>query len=263
MAWLRTRSVTWSASEIQAAIDQQIDQADADRQAIQIMLQRADVRRIAGAAGLDLERASAAAAVLSGPALEKMAAQAREVNAEPRRRGQHGRHLGDRDHHHSADPHPAAELSTCAREIAACSWRLRGGGRSCLVRRRGRRRRHGRRRGAPERVRLLDVPYVPQSGALCGGAALAMVLRYWGRPGVLAEDFAALVEPGQAGIRTGALGGGRRGPRVDRASLAGNSGRGRDHLAQGRPVIALIRAGSDCLSLRGARGLGQRVGDRP
>jgi hypothetical protein len=68
-------------SEIQAKIDQQISQADADRQAIQIMLQRADVRRIAGTAGLDLERASAAAAVLSGPSLEKLAAQAREVNA--------------------------------------------------------------------------------------------------------------------------------------------------------------------------------------
>ena len=68
-------------NEIQARIDQQIDQAAADRQAIQIMLQRADVRQIAGAAGLDLERASAAAAVLSGPSLEKLAAQAREVNA--------------------------------------------------------------------------------------------------------------------------------------------------------------------------------------
>ena len=45
------------------------------------MLQRADVRKIAGTAGLDLERASAAAAVLSGPALEKMSAQAREIYA--------------------------------------------------------------------------------------------------------------------------------------------------------------------------------------
>jgi hypothetical protein len=68
-------------NEIQARMDQQIGQAAADRQAIQIMLQRADVRQIAGAAGLDLERASAAAAVLSGPSLEKLAAQAREVNA--------------------------------------------------------------------------------------------------------------------------------------------------------------------------------------
>jgi hypothetical protein len=68
-------------TELQAKIDQQVGQADLDRQAIQIMLQRADVQRIAGSTGLDLERASAAASVLSGPTLQKLAAQAREVNA--------------------------------------------------------------------------------------------------------------------------------------------------------------------------------------
>ncbi len=26
----------------------------------------------------------------------------------------------------------------------------------------------------------LDVPYLPQTDALCGGAAAAMVFRYWG-----------------------------------------------------------------------------------
>jgi hypothetical protein len=71
-----------SDNEIQARIDQQLGRADADRQAIQTMLQREDVRRIAGSAGLDLERASAAAAVLSGPSLEKVAAQARQVNGD-------------------------------------------------------------------------------------------------------------------------------------------------------------------------------------
>jgi hypothetical protein len=68
-------------NDIQARIDQQIGQADADRQAIQTMLLRADVRQLAGSAGLDLERASAAAAILSGPSLATLAAQAREVNA--------------------------------------------------------------------------------------------------------------------------------------------------------------------------------------
>lgn len=68
-------------NEIQARIDQQIGQANADRQAIQTMLQREDVRRIAGSAGLDLERAGAAAGILSGASLETLAAQAREVNA--------------------------------------------------------------------------------------------------------------------------------------------------------------------------------------
>ena len=68
-------------SQIQARVDQQNSRADADRQVIQIMLRRADVRQIAGAAGLDVERADAAVAVLSGPTLERLAAQAREVNA--------------------------------------------------------------------------------------------------------------------------------------------------------------------------------------
>lgn len=69
-------------NEIQARIDQQIDRADADRQVIQLLLQRPAVRRIAESAGLDIERASDAAAVLSGPALERLAAQANEVNSE-------------------------------------------------------------------------------------------------------------------------------------------------------------------------------------
>lgn len=68
-------------SEIQGLIDQQIGQADADRQAIRTMLQREDVRRIAGSAGLDIARVSAAAGALSGDALTTLAAQARDVNA--------------------------------------------------------------------------------------------------------------------------------------------------------------------------------------
>jgi hypothetical protein len=70
------------ASEIQTRIDQQLSQADADRLAIQSLLRREDVRQIAGAAGLNLEQAGAAAGVLSGPALEDLAAQARAINAD-------------------------------------------------------------------------------------------------------------------------------------------------------------------------------------
>ncbi len=88
----------------------------------------------------------------------------------------------------------------------------------------------------------LEVPYVPQSGVLCGGAALAMVLRYWGEPRVMAEDYAALAEPGAMGIRTGAL--------IDQVEASGWSAQlldGSDvlldrELAQGRPLIVLIGA---------------------
>jgi len=69
------------ATGIQARIDQQVDQEGASRQAIQAMLQRSDVREIAGRAGLDVDRASAAAAVLSGPELESLAAQVAQVDA--------------------------------------------------------------------------------------------------------------------------------------------------------------------------------------
>ena len=50
-------------------------------------------------------------------------------------------------------------------------------------------------RSAPEAVRLLDVPYVPQSGALCGGAALAMV----------DEAPRAGLPPAHAGVDAGPL----------------------------------------------------------
>lgn len=71
-----------SGNEIQGQIDQQINQVDADRQEIQRLLQNAEFRRLAGAAGLDLTRASAATDLLSGTSLETMASQARAVNSE-------------------------------------------------------------------------------------------------------------------------------------------------------------------------------------
>jgi predicted double-glycine peptidase len=47
---------------------------------------------------------------------------------------------------------------------------------------------------------LLDVPYLPQSEELCGGAAIAMVMRYWGATAVYAETFADLVDADAQGI---------------------------------------------------------------
>jgi hypothetical protein len=100
-------------------------------------------------------------------------------------------------------------------------------------------------RSAPEKVRVLDVPYVPQSSELCGGAALAMVLRYWGKPGVRAEDFAALVEPGRAGIPTDTLVKAVEASGWTAVALPGTPAEVASQLARGRPVIALIRAGPD------------------
>lgn len=96
---------------------------------------------------------------------------------------------------------------------------------------------------APEKVQVLDVPYVPQSETLCGGAALAMVLRYWGTPGVLAEDFAALVAPGEAGIRTGALVKAIEAFSWTALPVPGAPAEVQSHLSRGHPVIAMIRVG--------------------
>jgi hypothetical protein len=74
------RHVVGSA-DIQARIDQQLGQEAADRQAIQLFLGQPGVRQVAEAAGLDIGRAHAAAALLSGPELKDLASSAREINA--------------------------------------------------------------------------------------------------------------------------------------------------------------------------------------
>ena len=102
----------------------------------------------------------------------------------------------------------------------------------------------GQHADAAERP-LLDVPYLAQSGELCGGAALAMVLRYWGVRDVFAEDFSALLDRRTGGIPTDVLTSAARA----RASSASVMGGTRDDsntnlraaLARGHPVIALIQ----------------------
>jgi predicted double-glycine peptidase len=46
----------------------------------------------------------------------------------------------------------------------------------------------------------LDVPYLPQSEDLCGGAAVAMVFRYWGDQHADVQQFAPLVDARAGGI---------------------------------------------------------------
>src|ERR1044071_3184259 len=57
----------------------------------------------------------------------------------------------------------------------------------------------------PRPLQVLDVPFISQSELLCGGAAAAMVLRYWGERGITAESFADLVDRSASGIRTDTL----------------------------------------------------------
>lgn len=97
-----------------------------------------------------------------------------------------------------------------------------------------------------DRHALLDVPYMPQTPALCGGAAVAMVLRYWGERGVFPQDFAPLVGNGE-GILTTVLASAVRDrgwqafvvPAADDTQRA----RIRSEIDRGRPLIALIEVG--------------------
>ncbi|HKY19708.1 MAG TPA: C39 family peptidase [Vicinamibacterales bacterium] len=88
--------------------------------------------------------------------------------------------------------------------------------------------------------RLLDVPFVPQSEALCGGAAAAMLFRYWHDRPSHAEDFASLVDDSAEGIRLGDLTRAVRERGWQALPFAGTSVDVRVHIDQGRPVIALI-----------------------
>ena len=51
----------------------------------------------------------------------------------------------------------------------------------------------------------VDVPFVAQGSLLCGGAAAAMVERFWGAHGVYGEDFQHLVQADEGGIRAAEL----------------------------------------------------------
>lgn len=91
---------------------------------------------------------------------------------------------------------------------------------------------------------LLDVPYLAQPVRLCGGAALAMVLRYWGALAADAEDFAPLVDAARGSIPADALAravtdrGWRAFPTAVDASASFD--RLRTEVNRGRPVVALI-----------------------
>lgn len=84
---------------------------------------------------------------------------------------------------------------------------------------------------------LLDVPFVPQREDTCGPAALAMVLRYWGRP-VLHDELAAeLVDPelhGSAGSRLAEV---ARQAGLRAVALRGDAATLHGAVAKGRPVV--------------------------
>jgi hypothetical protein len=89
----------------------------------------------------------------------------------------------------------------------------------------------------------LDVPYLPQTDALCGGAAVAMVYRYWGDLHADVKQFASLVDRRAGGIADRALVEAitKRGWTAIR--FDGSVPRLRAHIADGQPVIVLLADG--------------------
>jgi predicted double-glycine peptidase len=87
---------------------------------------------------------------------------------------------------------------------------------------------------------ILDVPFISQSEALCGGAAAAMVMRYWGARGLDAESFSHLVDRSAAGIRTTALIDDIRRRGWTATAVAGSNEAVARELSDGRPILTLI-----------------------
>ena len=93
---------------------------------------------------------------------------------------------------------------------------------------------------SPAAAQPLAVPFLPQTEELCGGAAAAMVMRYWGATGVYPDAFQPLVERAAGGIRTSVLS-----ADLERRGWIAVSGSGDGteiarELGRRRPVIALI-----------------------
>lgn len=66
-------------SALDKAVQQRVSQEQADREAIQSLLQRSEVRDIAARAGISLDTAQAAVSTLQGKDLQQAAQQARQV----------------------------------------------------------------------------------------------------------------------------------------------------------------------------------------
>jgi predicted double-glycine peptidase len=94
---------------------------------------------------------------------------------------------------------------------------------------------------AAEPLRVISVPFVSQSEALCGGAAAAMVLRFWGERGVDAQSFAHLVDKQAGGIRTTDLLKNLEQRGWAGVSVPGSEARLADEINRnGRPVLVLL-----------------------
>ena len=67
-------------SALDKAVQERVSRDQADREAIRTLLQRAEVRDVAGKAGISLDRAATAVSTLQGDDLRQIADQARQID---------------------------------------------------------------------------------------------------------------------------------------------------------------------------------------
>ena len=99
----------------------------------------------------------------------------------------------------------------------------------------------GERDAAASQEVRLNVPYVRQTKALCGGASAAMVFRYWGDAEADRDEFAPLLDRAAGGLATDVLAEAieDRGWRAVR--FVGSMESIGSILREGRPVIVLLK----------------------
>ena len=86
----------------------------------------------------------------------------------------------------------------------------------------------------------LDVQFLHQTEALCGGAAAAMIFRYWGHRHANAQQFESLIDRRAGGIADDVLVDAIRQRRWQAVRLTGTLEVLRAHLAGGQPLMLLI-----------------------
>lgn len=72
---------TASPAALDAAVAQHLSSADADRQVVQRLLERSDVKAVAGGAGINLRSVASAVATMDGETLAQVATQARSLES--------------------------------------------------------------------------------------------------------------------------------------------------------------------------------------
>jgi hypothetical protein len=90
----------------------------------------------------------------------------------------------------------------------------------------------------------IEVPFVAQGPLLCGGAAAAMVERFWGARGVYGEDFGHLVREEEGGIRASELTSALTGRGYAVRAIQGEPDRALAAVGEGVPPILLLESGA-------------------